>query len=365
MVLRDWSFEGMLGSMFLHDGIYYLIWTMMALWVFGNAINTVIGNILYIPVYLFLGLCASASHLMFSNTPATGATGAVHGIVGMVLVLFPMNKFEYSFYSESQEGKFEVRSYIVISGWFILDFIRVVSWGQGITYAAHLGGFVSGIAMATILLAYNKIATYDLTIFDIISGHGKEEEQKTYLSPQTADYKDKVIEKVKAVRADTLLENDTFEYDPFTDTYTEKGKTESPFEQPPSSFVPELEPEPEVLRQVTAIPVAEKPVERLQVPVVSLRLLRVLRESQQCTCFFVNEGEALENISIESTDSIHAEIYPNKTLKNKEPGWIKLGYVEGNVPQQLSFILTCRGGSEEIIRSRLTVEEETKKIIQE
>ena len=394
MILQEWSFDGMLGCVFLHGGYFHLIGNMVFLWVFGNAINSVVGNVWYSFVYLFLGLCASAAHLMFSDMPAIGASGAVNGIIGMSLVLFPVNKLNCFYLIAFFGGKFEVRGYWMIIMWFIFDITGAAIEGEGIAYAAHLGGFASGIAMATILLAYDKIATYDRSIFDIIYGRGEGEKFSEHLDPK----------KIQAAQYDIPLNSDEFDYDMFSRIVREKTKSGSPsdlftsspdpFESSPDpfessasdpfapmsthdSFTPQPVPDEEsgkldafFSKEADAIPprressdIAETPTEMLPLPVVSLRLLRILRETQQCTCFIVNEGDELDDLSVESPECSMSEIYPNKSLKKKEPGWIKLRYQESNVPPEVSFTLVCRGGSEGTVRLRLTADEASKKMI--
>ncbi len=379
MVLQDWSFNGLFGCIFLHGGLFHLIGNMLFLWVFGNAINSVVGNVWYTLVYLFLGLCASSTHLIFSDIPAIGASGAVNGIVGMTLVLFPVNKLESFFLFGFLAGKFFILSYMMIIIWFVFDIIGAVTGGGGIAYWAHVGGFVSGMAIATILLAYNRIAIYDRTLFDIITGHGREEKPRGYLSPQSDYYEDKVLETAKAVKADEFPGNEALVYDPFTDSYIPTRQVEIPPAPPIARPLTDPGPKPTAIPSVAPYPIPSiagvpspsdlsnpvAPREAQPLPVLSFRLLRVLRDNNQCTCFFVNEGDELVNVSIEHPEAVNTEIYPNKILKKKEPGWIKLNFQEGNVPQQLSLILTCRGGSGGTFQARLTIEEETKKIVQE
>ncbi len=91
-MLDGWSFKGMFTHIWLHGGLMHIIGNLLFLWVFGNSVCAKIGNILYLPIYLFVGLCAGVSYLIFSgNMPMLGASGAINGIVGMYLVFFPTN----------------------------------------------------------------------------------------------------------------------------------------------------------------------------------------------------------------------------------------------------------------------------------
>jgi len=88
-VLNGWRITGLLGHMWLHKGIIHLMGNLLFLWLFGNAVCSKIGNVLYAPVYIGLGLITAFSHLLFSGGRAIGASGAINGIVGMYLVFFP------------------------------------------------------------------------------------------------------------------------------------------------------------------------------------------------------------------------------------------------------------------------------------
>jgi len=379
MVLQDWSFSGLLGCMFLHGGLFHLIGNMLFLWVFGNAINSVVGNIWYTFVYLFLGLCASSTHLFFSDIPAIGASGAVNGIIGMSLVLFPVNKLECIFLFGFIGAGFKVYGYMMVGLWFVFDIVGAVSGGGEIAYWAHVGGFISGMAMATILLAYNKIASYDRTLFDIATGRGKEEEPHGYLSPESKDYGNRVVEVAQSITKNDFSSSDALTYDPFTDSYVQKEQIETSTVPSVAEPLPDMDrpplPEPSVTSFISQktpdippsadVPVPVLPEGVKPLPVLSLRLLRILRENNKCTCFIVNEGDELESVSVESPDVVGTEIYPNKIFKKKEPGWIKLTYPEGYVPKQLSFTLTCRGGISGMFQTRLTINETSKKIVEE
>ncbi len=89
LILRDWDFSQMIGSTFLHADFFHLLGNMIFLWVFGNAVAATVGNVAYPFLYLFMGLCASLAHMIFSGEPALGASGAINGVVGVSLVCFP------------------------------------------------------------------------------------------------------------------------------------------------------------------------------------------------------------------------------------------------------------------------------------
>ncbi|MHC4158525.1 MAG: rhomboid family intramembrane serine protease, partial [Planctomycetota bacterium] len=96
-ILDGWKVTGLFGHMWLHGGLVHLIGNLIFLWLFGNAVCSKIGNIVYLPVYVLLGLVAAVSHLIFIGGPMIGASGAINGIVGMYLVFFPENSISCLF----------------------------------------------------------------------------------------------------------------------------------------------------------------------------------------------------------------------------------------------------------------------------
>jgi membrane associated rhomboid family serine protease len=92
LVLNGWSFPGLVGHVLLHAGLDHLIGNMIFLWVFGNAICTNTSNWLYLPVFLACTLIAAAVHVLADGSPAIGASGAMNGIVGIVLAMYPLNR---------------------------------------------------------------------------------------------------------------------------------------------------------------------------------------------------------------------------------------------------------------------------------
>lgn len=110
------------------------------------------GNLLYLPVYVGLGLAAGISHLIFSGGPVLGASGAINGIVGMYLVFFPENSISCFFWLLYRPITFSVSGYWMILLWFAFDIWGAANSSQGVAYVAHVGGFVSGFALAIFML---------------------------------------------------------------------------------------------------------------------------------------------------------------------------------------------------------------------
>lgn len=169
ILLRDNMFWGLLGYMFFHADLIHLLGNILFLWVFGNAVNMILGNRNYILIYLFLGIMAGVFHLSFEVLPAIGASGAINGIVAMFLMFYPLNKIHCFYLVILLIGRVLIRSMFIISAFILFDIYGVLS-GQGrVAYWAHIGGFITGIIVAIILLTqkrskinYNQRSMLDL-----------------------------------------------------------------------------------------------------------------------------------------------------------------------------------------------------------
>jgi membrane associated rhomboid family serine protease len=140
-----------LTSLFLHGGVLHLVGNMWFLYIFGDNVEGRLGHIRYLVFYVLCGLTAGASHLVLnwhSNVPTIGASGAIAGVMGAYLILYPRAKiltllplfFFFTFV--------EVPAFIFLGIWFLFQFlIAAGTSGQpgGIAWAAHIGGFLFGI----------------------------------------------------------------------------------------------------------------------------------------------------------------------------------------------------------------------------
>ena len=152
-VLQGWSVKGLFGYMWLHGGLVHLIGNLIFLWLFGNAVCSKLGNLLYLPVYIGLGVFAGIAHLILTGTGSVlGASGAINGIVGMYLIFFPENSISCFFLLLWYPIRFSISSYWMILFWFAFDILGLVFGGGGVAYDAHVGGFITGIAIAIIML---------------------------------------------------------------------------------------------------------------------------------------------------------------------------------------------------------------------
>jgi membrane associated rhomboid family serine protease len=152
-VLERGSLGGLLGHIWMHADVMHLAGNMLFLWVFGNAVCSRMGNFWYPLVYVGLGVMAGIAHTMMDPHQAVGASGAINGVVGMALVLFPAHRLKMLYsvaYAYGNISKIPAYSMIVL--WFIFDVYGATAGGGHIAYWAHLGGFAAGVVAAAVML---------------------------------------------------------------------------------------------------------------------------------------------------------------------------------------------------------------------
>jgi membrane associated rhomboid family serine protease/predicted RNA-binding Zn-ribbon protein involved in translation (DUF1610 family) len=152
-MLQRWRLQGLLGYMWLHGGLLHLIGNMWFLWIFGNAVCAKVGNLVYLPLYVLLGIAAGITHLLTGAGPVIGASGAINGIVGVYLVLFYANDITcYFLFLPFLIRQFDVSSFWMILFWLFWDVVGAFgSGGSHVAYFAHLGGFTTGFSLAVLL----------------------------------------------------------------------------------------------------------------------------------------------------------------------------------------------------------------------
>ena len=147
-------------AMFMHAGWVHLFGNMLYLWIFGDNVEDRFGHIKFIIFYLLCGLAATFAQLAFSagsNVPNLGASGAIAGVLGAYILLFPQGKVRVL----QGQQVIQVSALIVIGLWIVLQFFSgigsIVSTVQtgGVAYMAHVGGFVVGFLL-TFLFRGNR-----------------------------------------------------------------------------------------------------------------------------------------------------------------------------------------------------------------
>jgi membrane associated rhomboid family serine protease len=143
-------------SMFLHGGILHILGNMLFLWVFGGSVEDRLGHKFYLLFYMLCGIGAGITHIVAnwgSPLPSVGASGAISGVMGAYIVLFPFSRILtlvpllFFFFTV------RIPALLVLGIWFAIQFLSGVSTlggvnQGGVAWWAHIGGFVLGALMA-------------------------------------------------------------------------------------------------------------------------------------------------------------------------------------------------------------------------
>ncbi len=132
-------------SMFMHGSIMHLLGNMLFLWIFGNNIEDYLGKVLFVFFYLISGTAAAFLHILFnfnSLTPVIGASGAVSGVMGAYLILYPKAKVKTLVFIFIIVTFVDIPAGIFLALWFLFQFFYSTS--GGIAWLAHVGGFIAG-----------------------------------------------------------------------------------------------------------------------------------------------------------------------------------------------------------------------------
>jgi membrane associated rhomboid family serine protease len=141
-------------NMFLHGGWMHLIGNMWYLWIFGDNIEEAMGRVRYIIFYLVTGFLASISHVLSnigSTIPSIGASGAISGVLGAYLLLYPRARVLTLIFLGWFIRLIYIPAGFVLGFWFVLQLLSGgMSAGQdvgGVAFWAHIGGFVAGMLL--------------------------------------------------------------------------------------------------------------------------------------------------------------------------------------------------------------------------
>ncbi len=144
-------------SMFMHGGILHIGFNMLFLWIFGNNVEDSMGRPRFLLFYLLAGIVASYTQALLatsSTVPAIGASGAIAGVLGGYLLLYPRARVLTVVFIILFVTLIEIPAAILLGIWFLLQFLPAigqvgtdaVSGGGGVAYWAHVGGFAFGLA---------------------------------------------------------------------------------------------------------------------------------------------------------------------------------------------------------------------------
>jgi len=150
-VINGGSYYTFLTSMFLHGGLLHLAGNMLYLYIFGDNIEDMCGRGAYLVFYAVCGVAASLTHMLMawgSEIPAVGASGAISGILGAYMLLFPRVRIRTIVFLGFLIWPISIHAYVLMGFWFIYQFILAfLAFETGVAYWAHIGGFIAGVAL--------------------------------------------------------------------------------------------------------------------------------------------------------------------------------------------------------------------------
>jgi membrane associated rhomboid family serine protease len=162
----------LLTSMFMHGGFAHLFGNMLFLWIFGDNLEHVMGRGKYLAFYILCGLLASLAHVFatigFGGNPfipSLGASGAISGVMGGYLLLFPKRRVKVIMFRFLTE----VPAIVAIGMWFVFQLINGLgmlgggSQTGGVAYAAHIGGFIAGFVLVKLFATGGTAGTVRAT----------------------------------------------------------------------------------------------------------------------------------------------------------------------------------------------------------
>jgi membrane associated rhomboid family serine protease len=152
------DFPTIFTSMFMHAGWLHLGGNMLYLWIFGDNVEDSFGHLKFLIFYLLCGIAATLAQLAFStgsNVPNLGASGAIAGVLGAYILLFPRGQVKVLM----GRGVIPMPALVVIGFWIVLQFVSGIgsitnsAETGGVAYMAHIGGFLAGIILTFLLRA--------------------------------------------------------------------------------------------------------------------------------------------------------------------------------------------------------------------
>ena len=149
------AFLPLITSMFLHSGFLHLAGNMLFLWIFGDNVEDTFGHLPYLFFYLVCGLGAGLLHVLFnlgSTIPALGASGAISGVMGAYMVLYPRERILTLVFI----FVVPIPAVFILGYWFLLQFLAGIdalgtSAKGGVAVWAHVGGFLLGVLLTQLV----------------------------------------------------------------------------------------------------------------------------------------------------------------------------------------------------------------------
>ncbi|MGE5144253.1 MAG: rhomboid family intramembrane serine protease [Acidobacteriota bacterium] len=144
-----------LTSMFMHGGWMHLIGNMVFFWVFGNNIEDAMGHVRFALFYVMCGVAAAATQVLVtpsSTVPMVGASGAISGILGAYLLLYPRVRVHAVVFLGFYVTSIAIPAFVMLGYWIVLQLLSSLSslgarQTGGTAFFAHIGGFVAGLVL--------------------------------------------------------------------------------------------------------------------------------------------------------------------------------------------------------------------------
>ena len=138
-------------AMFMHGSWFHIIGNMWFLWIFGNNVEDSMGRFRFVIFYLLSGIAAAATHILIapdSSTPMVGASGAIGGIMGAYVILYPRVPVHLLVFLGFYVTTFAVPAFVMLGYWFLLQLFsglpQIGGGESGVAFWAHVGGFAAG-----------------------------------------------------------------------------------------------------------------------------------------------------------------------------------------------------------------------------
>jgi membrane associated rhomboid family serine protease len=160
------TWGAIVSSMFLHGSWMHLIGNMWFLWLFGNNIEDSMGRLRFLVFYLLTGAAATLTHVLIdpdSAVPLVGASGAISGVMGAYLVLYPHARVLTLVPLGFIMRMMQVPAWVMLGYWFLIQALSAAvtpseAGGGGVAFWAHVGGFVAGVLLVKIFRRRELVA---------------------------------------------------------------------------------------------------------------------------------------------------------------------------------------------------------------
>jgi membrane associated rhomboid family serine protease len=152
-------------SMFMHGGLFHIGGNMLYLWIFGNNVEDTLGHGRYLLFYLLSGIAAALAQTVVgpsSTVPMIGASGAISGVLGAYIVLYPRANVLVALPLLIVFYTLRVPAWVVLGMWFVGQLLSSLSapQGAGVAFGAHIGGFLAGVVLIRLFVRDRRVYRY-------------------------------------------------------------------------------------------------------------------------------------------------------------------------------------------------------------